>query len=480
MALPDHSLHQRNLQTTLNEVVDIFNKQELVSDLVKRQAARRQDLVQGLLLRQQRVELRRKLIALHPADIAYVLENLPLDQRYLLWSLVKDAERGAVLLELSDVVCENLINSMTQSEIIEAASHLDPSRVSGLLSSLPDETIIEVLNALDSRNRERVRSALAFPKGSVGAMMDMDIYTINEIFSVEMALNSLRASNIPEKISDPLYVTDKHGEFKGMISLRDLILNDPLVKIADIMRTDIMTFYTDNDVRDAVSAFERYDLITAPVVNLHNHLVGKLSIDRIVDLVDELNQKERLNKVGLSEEEDLYAPIWNSARNRWFWLGLNLTTAFIASRVIGLFEDTIVQLVALATLMPIVASIGGNTGNQTVALVIREMTLKKISVSDLMRFLFKEIGISLINGLIWGIVVAGFAYIIYLKFNLSLVMLFAMLANLLIAAVAGVLIPVILQKLGRDPVMGSSVMLTAITDSMGFFVLLGTASVFLL
>jgi magnesium transporter len=228
-----------------------------------------------------------------------------------------------------------------------------------------------------------------------------------------------------------------------------------------------------------VQAFERYDLRTAPVVNIHNQVVGVLSVDQVMDYVNESAQRERLSLVGLREDEDLFGSVWKSSRNRWTWLILNLMTAFIASRVIGLFEGTIERLVALAALMPIVASVAGNSGNQTVALVIRGLALNQINTGNFYRLLFKEIGISLINGLVWGSVVGFFAYLFYGKVSLAVVMVAAMMLNLLMGALAGVVFPLTLHKLGRDPVMGSSVMLTAITDSMGFFIFLGLAAMFL-
>ena len=245
------------------------------------------------------------------------------------------------------------------------------------------------------------------------------------------------------------------------------------------MNKEAFTLHTDDSLKDAASAFERYDLITVPVINLHGKLVGSLSVDEIVEYLEESSQKELLSQAGLTEEEDLYAPIWKSAKNRWVWLGLNLSTAFIASRVIGTFETTISQLVALAALMPIIASIGGNTGNQTVALMVRGLAMKQITKSNLKRFFLKEISISLVNGLVWGLVVAVFALIIYGRLDLALVMMGAMVINLLIAAMAGVIIPAMLEKMERDPVMGSSVLLTAMTDSMGFFVFLGMAALYL-
>jgi magnesium transporter len=245
------------------------------------------------------------------------------------------------------------------------------------------------------------------------------------------------------------------------------------------MEREPVSFHTDESAREAVQAFERYDLRTAPVVNLHNRVVGVLGIDQVVDYLNESVQRERLSNVGLSEDEDLFGSVWRSSRNRWTWLILNLMTAFIASRVIGIFEGTIEKLVALAALMPIVASVAGNSGNQTVALVVRGLALDQINTGNFNRLLLKEIGIGVINGLVWGSIVGFFAFLFYHRLSLAVVMMAAMMLNLLIGALAGVLFPLALHKLGRDPVMGSSVMLTAITDSMGFFIFLGLAAMYL-
>jgi magnesium transporter len=471
--------HQRDLDGALQEIVTLLNRQEVVSDLVERQATTRRDLVKSLLERQQSVELQRRLERLHPADVAYTLENLPLDKRQMLWKMVRDRDRGAVLLELSGAVRESLIGGMGEREVMDVAAHLDASQIAQLMPTLPRELALDLLNTLDRDNRGKIQSALAFPRGSVGALMDYDMVTVRADMTIEEVLGYFRRNEqLPDNV-DQVFVIDHDGILQGVLPVRELIRNLPQRLVQELVRSDGIVFYTDDDARETMSAFERYDLISAPVVNLHRQLVGVVNVDRILDFKEELAQMDRLHQVGLTAEEDLFGPVWSSARNRWIWLGLNLTTAFIASRVIGLFEDTIEQLVALAALMPIVASIGGNTGNQTVALMIRGIALRQIGRSNFRRFLAKELGVSLVNGALWGAVVAAAAYLIYLHAGLSLVMLLAMAGNLVIAALAGVFIPATLRLLGRDPVMGSSVIVTAITDSMGFFMFLGAATLLL-
>ncbi|MGH8248004.1 MAG: magnesium transporter, partial [Gammaproteobacteria bacterium] len=387
-----------------------------------RQETPRRELVQNLLQRQQSAELRRKLLRLHPADIAYVLENLPPGKRQALWGLLADTERGAVLLELADAVRVSLVGAMAAGEIAELAAHLEPAQISELVPKLPREQALELLNALDQRNLKNIQSALPFPRGSVGALMEFDMVTLRMEMTVNEVLQHFRTlEKLPEN-ADQVFVLDQGGTLQGVLSIRDLIRSRPETPIRDLLDADAIAFHTDDSARDVVNVFERYDLLSAPVVNLHNQLLGVINIDRVIDFKEELSQKERLNQVGLSEDEDLFAPIWHSARNRWVWLGLNLTTAFIASRVIGRFEDTISQIVALAALMPIVASIGGNTGNQTVALMIRGITLRQITRANFRRFLVKEMGISLINGTLWGAVMGTVAFLLYFQAGISLVM----------------------------------------------------------
>lgn len=479
MQSKDMVRQQRDLQATFNEVSALLNRQEVVTGLVGRQDTPRRELVQGLLQRQQSAELQRKLQMLHPADIAFVLENLPPDRRAQLWSQVPERERGAILLELADPVREALIGVMGHDEILGMAASLDPSAMAELVPKLPREAALDVLNALDRENRREVQSALQFPRESVGALMEFDMVTVRDDLTIEEVLQSLRRNpSLPENL-DQIFVVQQDGSLRGVLSLRDLMRSDAAAMVRDRLGRESVAFHTDDPARDALGAFERYDLISAPVLNSHGVLVGVVKIDRILDLKDELAQKERLNQVGLSEDEDLFAPVLTSARNRWVWLALNLTTALVASRVIGAFEHTIAQFVALAALMPIVASIGGNTGNQTVALMIRGIALQQITPQNLRRFLSKELGIGLVNGLIWGCGMALVTLLLYGEPMLALVMLVAMIGNFCVAALAGVSVPAVLHFIGRDPVMGSSVLLTALTDSMGFLLFLGAATLIL-
>jgi magnesium transporter len=336
------------------------------------------------------------------------------------------------------------------------------------------------MESLDAQQRERVRSALSYEEDQVGALMDFEMVTIRDDVALEVVLRYLRRLKELPGHTDKLFVVDYDGILKGVLPIKRLLVNDPEMLVGEVMANDPVSFHPDEDAYEAAQAFERYDLISAPVVEKSGKLIGRLTIDEMVDLIREESESEVLNMAGLREEEDIFASVWKSVRNRWAWLAINLITAFIASRVIGLFEDSIEKLVALAALMPIVAGIGGNSGNQTITMIVRAMALDQLGAGHNSRLMRKELGVALINGLLWGGVIGAVAYLLYDSWSLGMVMTGAMTLNLLLAALMGVLIPMTLARLGRDPALGSSVMITAMTDSGGFFIFLGLATLFLL
>ncbi|MFV3305777.1 magnesium transporter [Pseudomonas sp. NY15181] len=471
---------QESLQDRLNQVVDLLHKHKLVEDLTHRQEGQHHDLVENLVHRQNLAELQRKLDELHPADIAHILESLPLDDRLTVWQLVKAERDGDILLEVSDAVRETLIADMDDHEILAAAKDMDADELADLAPELPRDVVHELMESLDAQQRERVRSALSYEEDQVGALMDFEMVTIRDDVSLEVVLRYLRRLKELPGHTDKLFVVDYDGVLKGVLPIKRLLVNDPDKDVAEVMATDPVTFTPDEDGYDAAQAFERYDLISAPVVDKNGKLIGRLTIDEMVDLIREESESEVLSMAGLREEEDIFASVWKSVRNRWAWLATNLITAFIASRVIGLFEGSIEKLVALAALMPIVAGIGGNSGNQTITMIVRAMALDQIQTNSANRLLRKELGVALVNGLVWGGVIGLVAYYLYGNWELGAVMTGAMTLNLLLAALMGVLIPMTLLRLGRDPAMGSSVMITAMTDSGGFFIFLGLATLFLM
>ena len=465
----------------LRQIVKLLEKHRLVESMVDRdRASPRHNLIESLVHRQHLVELQLKLRSLHPADIAYILEALPLDDRLLVWRQIEDGRGGEVLLEVSDAVRDSLIETLERPALVRVLGQLDADDLTELAEAVPEEILTEVLQSLDARDRDWLQATMAYPEDAVGHLMSQDVLTVRENQRVEQVLLLLRGRDDLPSNTDSLFVVDSRHLLKGVLPLRALLLNDPQKQVAELMLAEPVIFHCNEDAADAARAFERYDLVSAPVVNERGKLVGRLTVDEVIDYIREESEEDALNMAGLRGDEDLFAPIWDSARNRWLWLSINLCTAFIASRAIGLFEDAITQIVALATLMPIVAGIGGNSGNQTTALVVRGLALGEITPENTWHLVFKEIGVGLLNGMVWGGTVGLFAYLLYWNLPLGLVMAAAMLLNLLLAALMGVAIPLILHRLGRDPALGSSVLLTFITDGMGFFIFLGLATVFLL
>lgn len=424
--------------------------------------------------------LQQRLQSLHPADIAYILEALPLQERLLVWQRVKIQQDGDILLEVSDAVRETLIDSMAPDELVAAVRQLDTDELAELAGDLPRQVVYEVMGELDEAEREQLQSALSYPEGSVGALMDFELVKIRADVSCEVVLRYLRRFDELPHQTDKIFVLDAAETLCGVLPLRSLLVADPERMVSEVMATEVVSFQPEDEARDAALAFERYDLVSAPVVDERGALIGRLTVDEMVDVMREESDSEVLNLAGLKEEEDLFAPVVDSVKNRWAWLAINLCTAFVASRVIGAFEQSINQLVALAALMPIVAGIGGNSGNQTITMIVRALAMGQMQVGQAWRLWRKELGVSIINGLVWGGAIGLIAWALYGRLSLGLVMLAAMTLNLMLAATMGVLIPSLMQKMGRDPALGSSVLITACTDSGGFFIFLGLATLFLL
>ncbi len=471
---------KESLGESLQQVIAILEKHRLVENLVHKQDMPKHDLVELLVHKQNLNELQKKLDLLHPADVAYILEALPLDERLKVWELVKAERDGEILLEVSDSVRQTLIADMDSEELLAAAEQLDTDELADLAPDLPKDVLQDLMDSLDSQNRERLQSALSYPDDAVGALMDFDIVTIRENITLEVALRYLRRLGSLPDHTDKLFVVDRNDILLGVLPLKRMVVNDLDVNVADVMAEDAVLFRPEDIADDAAKAFERYDLVTAPVVDANKKLIGRITVDAVMDFIRDEADSDKLSMAGLREEEDFFASVWKSVQNRWAWLAINLITALVASRVIGLFEDSIEKIVALAALMPIVAGIGGNSGNQTTTMIVRGLALGQVSTHNMKSLVTKELGVALLNGLIWGGVLALIAYALYNNYQLGLVMMAAMTLNLLLAAIMGVMIPLVMNKLGRDPAVGSSVLITAVTDSGGFFIFLGIATIFLI
>ncbi len=417
---------------------------------------------------------------LHPADMATVLESLPQQERVMVWKLSEPDEDGEVLLEVSDAVRETLIESMGQRELLAAIEDLDADELAELAPDLPKEVVHEALESLDAEERAQVVSALSYEENEVGALMDFEMVSIRADVTCEVVLRYLRRFESLPDHTDKIFVVDDNDVLQGVLPIRSLLVSDPEELVENVMSTDVVRFRPEDDVEEAAAAFERYDLVTAPVVDNNKKLIGRITVDEMLDVIREESEADMLNMAGLKEEEDLFAPVIDSFKNRWMWLVINLCTAFVASRVIGMFEGSIEKIVALAALMPIVAGIGGNSGNQTITMIVRSLAMGQLNLSQSGRLLRKELGVALLNGIIWGSVMGVVSYLLYGSIGIGLVMVAAMTLNLVLAATMGVLIPVIMEKFGRDPALGSSVLITAVTDSGGFMIFLGLATIFLL
>ncbi|NTV96162.1 MAG: magnesium transporter [Thiobacillus sp.] len=479
---------KEHVEDSLEQVMDLIARHKLVESLVHKQDMPRHDLVESLVHKQNLTELTKKLDDLHPADVAYILEALPLEDRLLVWDLVKADRDGEILLEASDAVRETLIEAMDNRELVAAAASLDTDEIADLAPDLPKDVVQELMKSLDHAKRAQVESSLSYDEDSVGALMDYDFVTIRCDVTLETALRYLRRlGDLPEH-TDKLFVVERDQILIGTLPLKRMLVHDPDAHVAAVMSDEPVTFHPSDDASDASQAFERYDLVTAPVVDANDRLVGRLTVDVVLDYIREETETDLLQAAGLREDEDLFTTVWKAAKNRWLWLGVNLVTALIASRVVGAFEGSIEKLAALAALMPIVAGMGGNSGNQTSTLVVRGFALGLINKDNAQRLLAKELGISVLNGAVWGGIMGVVAYLLYRgaplggvsAVALGGVMAAAMMLNLVVAALAGYFAPAIIDRFGRDPAFGSAVLTTFITDSMGFFIFLGLATVFLL
>ena len=474
LAAPDSRLDQ-----ALDDVTRLLEKHRVLTSLTHRQEGPKRDLLDQLQQRQNLTELHARINPLHPADLAHVLERLVPEERLLVWRQLEDRQRGEVLLEVSSALREALIEATSPERLIASTAHLDADDLAYLADALPEDVLRTASRRLDAGERSWLDQSRAHGKDAVAGVMSPEVVFIRDDQTVDDALVHLRQRGELPPQTDRLFVVDARNVLKGSVPLQALLLTDPRQPASAITNTDDVVLRPDENAEAAAQAFERYNLVSAPVVDERGKLIGRVTVEAVMDFNRLTAERRALERAGLRQEEDLFASAWASARNRWAWLCVNLVTAFIASRVIGAFEGTIQQLVALAALMPIVASIGGNTGNQTVAVVIRGLALNQIQGGNTSYLVYKELMVSLLNGVMWGGVMGLFAWVTYGRLALGAVMMGAMILNLLLAAMVGIAVPVFLDRAGRDPAQGASVLLTFATDSCGFFFFLGLARLFL-
>lgn len=472
-------LNRHNLRETIDQIAVLLERQKIVEQLVERQESRRHQLVESLVHRQHLAELQTKLQRLHAADLAQVIETFPPEQRLLLWEQIYARRGGEVLLAMNDEERESLIGIMPPSQLKAVLSQLDADDMAWIAGDVPPEALQERLMQLTADDRQWFQVASTYPESTVGSLMTNEMATAYDDATQADTVAALRKLQPFPSQTDKLFVTDRRGHFRGIVTMQALLLAEPDALIGSLMSTDVVSFHPEDNARDAAQAFDRYDLVSAPVLSDRGSLIGRLTVDTVIDFMRQRSDDSVLSIAGLTGGEDLFASIWRSAQKRWPWLFINLFTAFIASLVIGAFEDTISRLVALAALMPIVASLGGNTGNQTSAILIRRLSQSGISGSAFSHLAKKEIGVSAVNGVVLGLVVGTFAFVLYRDAHLSMVIALAVLSILLVAAIVGLFVPTTLERIGRDPALGSSILLTATTDILGFLIFLGLASLLL-
>ncbi len=463
----------------IEDVQRLLDRHRVLDDLARRQVTGRRAVIEDLQHRQNAADIRRRLRVLHPADLAFLLESLPMGDRRLIWADLDDAVAAEALLEVDPTVRESLIAATPTRRLVEMAAHMDVNDLAWLADALPPAVLQQVVVDLDDAERVLLRQTASFGTGSVGHLMTRDLTAIQESTTAADVIEDIRGRGALPQYADPLFVVDRRNIFRGAVSLQALLLAPAATPIADITRHTLQTFAPDDPAPAAARAFERYNLVSAPVVTDRGKLIGRLTVDAVVDFIQQAAERDALAMAGLRGGEDLFAPVWNSARNRSLWLFVNLVTAFLATRFIGLFESTITELVALASLMPIVASVGGNTGNQTIALMIRGLAFDQVSRANVRYVLRKELLVGLLNGVLWGGLVGVAVLVLYRHLWLGIVLMTAVLLNLVIAAVVGVFVPLMLHRYGRDPAQGASVLLTFVTDSMGFLLFLGLARLLL-
>jgi magnesium transporter len=424
-------------------------------------------------------QLVERLDELHPAEIAHLLESLPREDREKVWALIDLEDNGDILLHVNDEIRAQLIKETDNSELVAAAQTYETDDLADIIVDLPHDVTQKVLYSLDEQHRQRLEAVLSYPEDSAGGLMNTDTITVREDLTLDVVIRYLRILGEVPEMTDNLIVVNRDGKYLGTLLLTDLITKDAGYMVSEIMSRDTESIPASMPARDVANMFEQRDLVSAPVVDEDGKLLGRITIDDVVDVIRDEADHSLFSMAGLSEENDMFAPVVLSSRRRTVWLGINLLTAVLASWVIGQFEDTIEKLVALAVLMPIVASMGGIAGSQTLTLVIRGIATGQVAKSNARLLLSKEFAVGILNGVTWALIVALIALFWFGDVQLSIIMAAAILVNLIVAALAGAAIPMLLSKIGIDPALAGGVVLTTVTDVVGFLAFLGMAALFI-
>jgi magnesium transporter len=424
--------------------------------------------------------VRRHVNTLSPAEIGNLLESLPPGKREIVWGLVDPEDDGEVLVHVGDEVRESLIADMDPDELVAAVEDLDIDDLADLVEDLPDTVIDEVLKSMDRENRERLEQVLSYDEDTAGRLMNPDVVTVRADTTVDVVLRYLRLRGELPEHTDHLYVVNRRHQLMGWVAIQDLVTSDPSTPINKLIDEELESIHVDESNEKVAREFSDNDWVSAPVVDEGNVLLGRITIDDVVDIIREQAEHQALGAAGLNEDEDLFSPVPRAAKRRAIWLGINLATAFLASWVIGRFEGTLERIVALAVLMPIVASMGGVAGTQTLTLMVRGLALGQVARGNLRPILRKEVLVGLLNGVVWAVVVGIVAALWFQDAPLGMVIAAAMVINLAVAALAGVLVPLTLKRMDIDPALAGGVVLTTVTDVVGFLSFLGLATLILL
>ena len=418
--------------------------------------------------------------SLNGAEIGDLLESLPQAKRHVVWDLVDTDLDGEVLVEVNDEVRAGLIRDSSATDLVQAVGDLDIDDLADIINDLPDDVISQVLHAMDRQDRERLEQVMSYPDDSAGGLMNPDVVTVRPDVSLDVVLRYLRLRSELPKVLDQLFVVNRSGKYLGQLNLADLLTKDPASLVADLIDTSTSPMLVDMPDHQVAIEFEHHDLVSAPVTDQDGYLLGRITIDDVVDVIREDSDHMVLTAAGLDEEDDMFAPIVQAARRRWVWLGVNLITALLAAAVLSTFEPTLDQLVELAVLFPVVMSMGGIAGTQTLTLMIRGMATGQVNPRNSRHILRRELAVGILNGIIFSIVIAAIAFFWYGNAGLGLVMGVAIILNLMAGALAGALIPVILKRMSIDPALAGGVVLTTVTDVIGILAFIGLASYLLI
>lgn len=425
-------------------------------------------------------EVERMINSLPASEIAFFLESLPYDKRKTVWELVDNDFSGEILVHLHDEVRTGLIANMENQELVTATADLELDDLADIIQDLPKEVTDELLLSMDRNNRELLKRVLSYPENSAGGLMNPNVITVRPDVSIDVVLRYIRMrGDLPKPLGD-LYAVGRNGHYRGRLSINDLLLKDPNTKVADVLDFNTQAIQATTPASEVAQDFEHHDWVSAPVVDENNTLIGRITVDDIVDVIREESERSVMRMAGLDEEDDMFAPVFKSSQRRAVWLGINLLTALAAAWTIGIFAETLEKIVALAILMPVVASMGGIAGSQTLTLMIRGMATGQVGLGNARHLFSREFAISIINSLLWAIVLSGITYLWFKDWNIGLVIAMALTVNLIAGALAGVIVPLVLRRLSIDPAIAGGVVLTTVTDIVGYVSFLGLGSWYLL